>query len=568
MVSSVAYSSPESKPDKKQFRFFVNSDSQMGPVDTTNKALKILNELLEHFISEVNQAHSKNPIDFVVYNGDLVWDPYQNAFDNFIRIVSKQVVPTMLVHGNHDGFDNDPKFFEAQKKLSGFEKLNYSFDYGNWHFVVIGSQEKYRSDEAKKQQIAWLENDLKKNADKKVMLFMHYHILPVGLSQMEFYSLWPNTFKKNTLDTLTKFGNVKYVFNGHVHSGVKASIKSSLEYKGIKFINVPTPVMARPFGEEFSEYENDPSDRYFRRGFYLEVKVDGDDVKLIGHKINHDFSVQYPNQFNKFVHKMEPRFLSSEGKIKPNKTLKNPSFDNQLEGWETSYRYEKDQLNSFVNFVQNGSNILWLRAPWGSWNFDEYMETYQVVDLKKNVLQELVYDFETPNFSQQGGGGFIKLNFFNEKGFRLKTLILHWGAKEERVKIMQKSWFYNADESYYINFEEELVSGKIIFMPLFFDNLDSQVLSININHFLTMGKTNLDNDEVSHFSVSHGVWSRLLKKESQLFSKLVVKSVNLRELDDDGALNSTNTIMINNKVLDMEQKDKVFPYFQYQSNKK
>ncbi len=560
MFSSATLCSPESKPDKKQFRFFVNSDPQMGPADTTHKALGILNELLEHFVLEVNQENVKTPIDFVVYNGDLVWDAYQNAFDNFTRIVSKQEVPTILVHGNHDGFDDDPKFFEAQKKLSGFEKLNYSFDYGNWHFIVIGAQEKYRSEEAKKQQVAWLDDALKKSADKQVMLFMHYHILPVGLSQMEYYSYWPNTFKKNILDTLTKYGNVKYVFNGHVHSGVKASIKSSLEYKGIKFINGPTPVMARPFGEEFPEYENDPSDRYFRRGFYLEVKVDGDDVELIGHKINHDFTVQYPNKFKKFKHGMEPRFLSSEGKIKPNKTLKNPSFDNQLEGWETSYRYEKDQLNSFVNFVQDGSNVLWLRAPWGAWSFDEYMETYQVVELKKNALQELVYHFETPSFSQQGGGGFIKLNFFNEQGIRLKTLILHWGAKEERVRFSYMSWFHNADGTifYPVSFGEELELGKIISIPLVFDNLDSQIVNINLNNILKEGKTSIDVNDISHLSVSHGIWSRVIKKESKLFSKLVVNSVNLRELDQ-GTLN-TDTIMINNSVLDMNGRDKTTPF--------
>ena len=131
---------PVSNPDKNNFRFYINADPQMGPENTNKKGLKILNELLENFVSEVNQENQKSPVDFVVYNGDLVWDAYQDAFDNFTRIVSKQEVPVKLVHGNHDGYNDDPKFFQAQKTLSGYEKLNYSFDFGNWHFVVIGAQ--------------------------------------------------------------------------------------------------------------------------------------------------------------------------------------------------------------------------------------------------------------------------------------------------------------------------------------------------------------------------------------------------------------------------------------------
>ena len=288
---------PVSNPDKNNFRFYINADPQMGPENTNKKGLKILNELLENFVSEVNQENQKSPVDFVVYNGDLVWDAYQDAFDNFTRIVSKQEVPVKLVHGNHDGYNDDPKFFQAQKTLSGYEKLNYSFDFGNWHFVVIGAQEKYLQQEQKEQQLAWVRNELATHKDKNVMLFMHYHIMPVGLSQMEFYTYWPIEFKNQMLDAITEHGNVKYAFTVHVHSGVKASIKSSLEYKGTKFINTPTPVMARPFGEEFAEYENRPNDRYFRRGFYLEVVVEGDSVELIGHKIQHDFNAPYPEKF-------------------------------------------------------------------------------------------------------------------------------------------------------------------------------------------------------------------------------------------------------------------------------
>ena len=148
----------------------------MGDEHTKKDGLKVLNELLEMFVEETNQRKDVNKPDFVVWDGDLVWDAFQNAFDNFNRIVAKMSVPSVLVHGNHDGYRDDPKFLNLQEKLSGYRKLNYSFDYGKWHFVVIAAQEKYLNDSEKNEMLKWLDNELKSSKDKKKMLFMHYHI--------------------------------------------------------------------------------------------------------------------------------------------------------------------------------------------------------------------------------------------------------------------------------------------------------------------------------------------------------------------------------------------------------
>jgi DNA repair exonuclease SbcCD nuclease subunit len=553
--------SVKSDPDKKNFRFFINADPQMGPEITNNRGLKILNELLENFVNEVNQKNQKSPVDFVVYNGDLVWDPYQNAFDNFTRIVSKQSPPVKLVHGNHDGYDDDPKFFQAQKQLSGYEKLNYSFDYGNWHFVVVGAQEKYLKEEQKQQQLAWLRNELAAHKDQQVMLFMHYHIMPVGLSQMEFYTYWPIEFKNQMLDIITEFGNVKYVFSGHVHTGVKASIKSSLEYKGIKFINSPTPVMARPFGEEYAEFEDKPDDRYFRRGFYLEVQVAGDQVKLIGHKIQHEHEVVYPSSLKKFDIEMDQRFFSPEAKTKPNKNIKNPSFDTGFEGWNKSYRYKKDVDNSFENVVAGGANLLQLKSPWGSWTFDEYMESYQIIDFNLATDNVLSYDFEKPSFSPDGAGGYIKIIAYGNDLARKKTILLHWGLQQHRVKYMYKSWFYNSDGNKFNakDFNRGIKSGSIISIPINFDENIAQSLSLNLAELLARGSAKLDLSTIQSLSISHGVWARIMKQESAIMSTLQVNAVNL-ETVSEANLSEQPLILLNNTEINLAEADKEIPY--------
>ncbi|MCF6300704.1 MAG: metallophosphoesterase, partial [Proteobacteria bacterium] len=341
------------QPEKEEFMFLINSDPQMGDEHTEKKGLKVLNELLEQFVEETNSRQNDNKPDFVVWDGDLVWDPFQNAFDNFQRIVKKMTVPSVLVHGNHDGYEDDPKFLNLQQNLSGYKKLNYSFDYGKWRFIVIAAQEKYFSDEKKKDMLKWLDDELKNNKDKQIMLFMHYHILPVGLSQMEFYGYFPMNFKNKLLDTITRYNNVKYVFSGHVHIGIKASIKTARSYKGTNFILAPTPVFPRPFGEEFARF-SDKESKYDKRGFYLEVHVNNDDVRLVGRKINNKFQVEYPKEFKPFSQSEDPRAFKPEGQLKVSDQLINGDFDDGLTGWSSSLRYQTDKKPVFKNFVKNG----------------------------------------------------------------------------------------------------------------------------------------------------------------------------------------------------------------------
>ncbi len=554
---------PLSKPNQKSFRFFINADPQMGPENTERKGMKILNELLENFVLEVNRENKKLPVDFVVYNGDLVWDPYQDAFDNFTRIVSKQEVPVKLVHGNHDGYNDDPKFFQAQKKLSGYEKLNYSFEYGNWHFVVIGAQEKYLLPSQKEKQLDWIRNELLESKDKNVMLFMHYHIMPVGLSQMEYYSYWPLAFKHEMLNEITRHGNVKYVFNGHVHVGAKAAMKSSISYQGTNFINSPTPVMARPFGEEFEEFEDKPDDRYFRRGFYMEVKVDGDDVEMVGHKIDHDFEAEFPKEFKQFKPAMDKRFFQSESKMKPNQKLRNPNFKKGFKGWNKSYRYKKDQHNAFKNKVRDETNILRIDAPWGSWSFDEYMETYQLVELELSQPNQLHYEFDLPTHSNKGGGGFIKLIFYSEKQVREKMVLLHWGAREEFVKKMPYAFLFNADgDRASVDYIDNAIKNKhLLSYPLAFDGRSKQLLSIDINAVLNVLKPKSGaSEKINKISISHGVWSRVKMKESDIFSELKVSSVKLGHSKE---FNQSGELVLNNKRLNITNADNVSPFFRF-----
>jgi Icc-related predicted phosphoesterase len=563
-LQAVAQNQPISNPDKKAFRFFINADPQMGPQNTNKPVLKKLNSLLQAFVDEVNEVHHEKPVEFVVYNGDLVWDAYQDAFDNFTRIVSQQQVPTHLVHGNHDGILHDPKFFQAQKKLSGFEKLNYAFTYGDWRMVVMGAQEKYPTEKLKEQQLQWLKNELLSHADKQVMLFMHYHVTPIGLSQMEHYSYTPNSFKTALLSAITEHGNVKYAFSGHVHSGIKASIKSSVEYQGTQFVVVPTPVMARPFGEEFAVYEMDKKDPFYRRGFYLEVEVDGDQVKLIGHKINHKHTVTYPDQLKKLKVSDDPRFFVSEGQMDPESTV-NLDFAAADHDWIRTYRYKKDQSNAFINVFRDGVNRMKLVAPWGAWNFDEYMESY--VPLSWNADQPTVihYELETPKFNRRGSGGYIRVFLYDQQGNFSKGIMLYWGAAHKKNKFTWQSHFYHATgdrvSGSFIN--KNLANNSLYLKELkFIKKYQHQEIEIQLNailqHLADTSGGEVDLSEFSHMVLAHGVWSSLNRVGTPITSELTVNQVRVGV--DEGVQHG---VKLNGRPLLLKQKAHSNPFFQY-----
>jgi predicted phosphohydrolase len=547
---------PISNPDKDSFMFLINSDPQMGDEHTNKDGLKILNELLQMFVDETNQRKDKNQPDFVVWDGDLVWDAFQNAFDNFHRIVSQLKVPSVLVHGNHDGYNEDPKFLNLQEKLSGYRKLNYSFDYGKWHFIVISAQEKYLQDSQKKEMLRWLDDELKSNKDKQTMLFMHYHILPTGLSQMEFYTYFPMSFKNEMLDTITRYGNVKYVFSGHVHIGIKASIKTAREYKGTNFILAPTPVFPRPFGEEYPKFR-EKNGRYDRMGFYSEVYVDGDDVNIVGRKINHPYKVKYPKKFKSFSFSEDLRASTREGDLAINDTLVNGNFEDGLTGWQSSFRYQKDQLPLFDNHIDNGQSRLHFNASYGSWTFDEYMENYQVIKYTENMHMKI--NFSILPSKVKGGGGYYRIFAYDKDGELVKLLLFHWGTQEQKVKFMQQSWAYNATGDRYgpLWLDQKIRDGDMLSFPLDISPLQEQILDIDLNQLFDQINKKPNVKLINHLAIAYGVWGRVNPKGRKFSSKLNVEEITI---STDDKKEFPSIVMLNGKEISKTESTIEFGY--------
>ncbi len=160
---------------------------------------------LEDFEEVINDINILNP-EFVVLTGDLLNEGEMEDFEclrhhtKTIELLEKLEVPVYLVPGNHDlgGWEPTPppqgtarrdwwKFFGWRQRnippqREEYYVHDYSFDYGNTHYVAMESSDNYDHymyDVYGERgfipaQLEWLEDDLAGAGDKTKVLFYHF----------------------------------------------------------------------------------------------------------------------------------------------------------------------------------------------------------------------------------------------------------------------------------------------------------------------------------------------------------------------------------------------------------
>jgi len=159
-------------------------------------------EDLYEVIKDINLIHP----EFVLLTGDLINEGELEDFECLrnhtltVELLEKLEVPVYIVPGNHDlgGWDATPpsqgtsrrewwRFFgwrqrEFPPTETEYLTHDYSFDYGNVHFVGIEAYDNYDSymfdvygeESFIPSQISWLQNDLTNAGSSKKVLFYHY----------------------------------------------------------------------------------------------------------------------------------------------------------------------------------------------------------------------------------------------------------------------------------------------------------------------------------------------------------------------------------------------------------
>lgn len=193
------------------FSFMFMGDVHSGYYDTS---AGIWQQLLA-------QACSAYPdIKFALQAGDIVDNSEDTGDWSQLFTAAAGVfdhIPLMPAEGNHDSGDADlfNKYFALpQNGPVGYEGHNYSFDYGNAHFVVLDSSLMGCDGDAYQAGITWLENDLQQSNKKWKFVMFHVPAYTINIGDND--AAASDIIRQYWVPVLERNG-VDMVFVGHQH---------------------------------------------------------------------------------------------------------------------------------------------------------------------------------------------------------------------------------------------------------------------------------------------------------------------------------------------------------------
>ncbi len=424
------------------FSFVLVADPQLNATTTMGTVGGTSSVRYDEMIHEMNTM-PRRP-SFAILDGDLVGSPTDLAsWDNFMDSTLSMNFLPILVYGNHDGNSSTgyySRFQDKQQECNGTRDYLFSFNCGKWHFVAfpcdvpIGTQDEI-------DMINWLDQDLYENRNRPTMFFQHEHLMPQGLTQLEWYT-YNRPFRVNILNTLAKYGNVKYSVCGHVHNGIKASVKTAWTWKGINFITAPTCTSSRPFGtdEEYPEFvegldpNGDGSGYFTGGGYYMLFDVHGEEVTVKGRLANVPDEYIYEKSFTQYTDN-EPFWFKSIWGYTPTATLQNGSFENGLDGWMMPHKYvgENPETQMYTWQIdssrsRDGGKSLYMRTRHGGlpWAQVEILPVYQLVQAPSSPLLKFSYFRDKAG---SGGGCYVRIYACSNTEMK-HMFLLDWGASD------------------------------------------------------------------------------------------------------------------------------------------
>ena len=188
---------------------------------------------------------------YAINLGDLVYNN-MNSYDDYVDVLTTATVPMISVIGNHD-YDQRT-LFETELGTPYFESylapLNYSFNIGKMHFVVVNDILYNRATDRHKYKTGleaytykWLENDLK-HVSKETTIVLCSHT-PLFKNRKNFGEKSVNYKKYSAL--LSKYNKV-YAWAGHTHQNYSYDyVKAPAKYSALK--NIESTIVARCLGQ-------------------------------------------------------------------------------------------------------------------------------------------------------------------------------------------------------------------------------------------------------------------------------------------------------------------------------
>ena len=217
----------------KPFKFVLIADAHLGTdklhEGKSRKLSSRARSLLQYFVTRINDEIRPA---FVVQLGDLIEEDEEEDEENYVKalgILKQLSMPVYHVVGNHEQVNLK---LDQVLTILKYPKLYYSFDSGDYHFVVLFASCPMKSDlespvesigrkiQIDTAQRKWLEEDL--NATKKAtIVFLHHPLDDQDLAGSYWFEQKPDECfvdaRNEIREIFSRSGKVIAVFNGHVH---------------------------------------------------------------------------------------------------------------------------------------------------------------------------------------------------------------------------------------------------------------------------------------------------------------------------------------------------------------
>lgn len=185
---------------------------------------------LENAIEDIHVNYPD--ASFVVHTGDIAgYKGRVEDFKRFSSIIDSLSIPIHYIPGNHD-IDRSILRSELLKVEPSGGAVCWSFTMEDRHFIGLDSSTgNDLVGEIAEEELNWLRKDLESKKEKQTFIFLHHHVLPVGVHWLDKLILRNNL---ELLELIDSFPGVECIINGHVH------LEKTLVFRGKTFFSTPS----------------------------------------------------------------------------------------------------------------------------------------------------------------------------------------------------------------------------------------------------------------------------------------------------------------------------------------
>lgn len=224
----------------------------------------------------VSLVKSNTKADLILLLGDLSQDASPESYRRLAARLESLNTPIYCVPGNHDSPEIMQKIFPLGP-ISNEKQILFD----HWQLILLNSN-KPNSVEGQlvPSELLFLQKCLDQYPDRKAVICLHHHPIPVGSTWLDHIGLW----NANELwDVLKNYSYVDTILFGHIHQ-VHEGKKN-----GVRYFSSPSTCI------QFKTNSNDFSLDKVGPGYRLVELYSNGEIKTSVKRVDHYVGTFYPN---------------------------------------------------------------------------------------------------------------------------------------------------------------------------------------------------------------------------------------------------------------------------------